>query len=104
MIINREDFITEMAKRNGVTKKASREYTEMFLNTFFELLTEGHTIRFWRLFSARIITSAETNTSVNPNTNPNERMKKPPYKRSSIRLSKGLKEEINEIMNDEEGQ
>ena len=80
MIINREDFITEMAKRNGVTKKASREYTEMFLNTFFELLTEGHTIRFWRLFSARIITSAETNTSVNPNTNPNERMKKPPYR------------------------
>lgn len=62
LIINREDFITEMAKRNGVTKKASREYTEMFLNTFFELLTEGHTIRFWRLFSARILTSAETNS------------------------------------------
>ena len=45
MIINREDFITEMAKRNGVTKKASREYTEMFLNTFFELLTEGPSSR-----------------------------------------------------------
>ena len=72
MIINREGFITEMAKRNGVTKKASREYTEMFLNTFFELLTEGHTIRFWRLFSALIITSAETNTSVNPNTAVNQ--------------------------------
>lgn len=62
LIIKKEDFITEMVKRNGVTKKASREYTEMFLNTFFELLTEGHTIRFWRLFSARILTSAEANS------------------------------------------
>lgn len=63
LIIKKEDFITEMAKRNGVTKKASREYTEMFLNTFFELLTEGHTIRFWRLFSARILTSADIDKS-----------------------------------------
>ena len=102
MIISKEDFITEMAKRNGVTKKASREYLNLVLKTFFELLVEGHVIRFHELFSATIITASATNTSANsPKVNAKERMEQPPYKRFSIRLSKKLKKEINKIMKDD---
>lgn len=106
MIINKEEFITEMAKRNGVTKKASREYTDLFLKTFFELLTEGYTIRFCRLFSAFMVTG-QNYVSVNDfNVDASKRVKNKPYKRLKIRLSVGLKKKINEIMmnNEEEGQ
>lgn len=102
MIISREDFITEMASRNGVTKKASREFTEMFLNTFIDLLLEGNTIRFWNLFTAKIITSSMGGKSLE-NTNSSSTESKP-YKRFSIKVSKVLKDEVNEIMNEEEGQ
>lgn len=38
MIINKKEFINRMAEKGGVTKCSCKQYLDLVLDTFFELL------------------------------------------------------------------
>ena len=92
MTINKEEFITRMAKKGGVTKCSCREYVDLMLATLFELLTEGINIRFVRYFKAEI---AEAKEKEIYDISTKGRTILPAHKCIKIRVSKAIQEKFN---------
>lgn len=93
MLINKKEFINRMAEKGGVTKCSSEKYLDLVIDTFFDLLKEGHVIRFYNIFKAELVTViGKTSTDfVNGG-----RLYIPPHKKIKVMWYKNLRKFINE--------
>jgi len=94
MTINKEEFITRMAKKGGVTKCSCREYVDLMLATLFELLAEGINIRFVRYFKAEV---AEAKEKEIYDISTKGRTILLAHKCIKIRVSKAIQEKFNNV-------
>lgn len=93
MTINKKEFINRMAENGQKTKCSCREYFDLMFDTFYELLEEGETIRFQKMFNAEVKTTPER-----PARNPQngEICIVPERKRIRIKISESLRDKLNE--------
>ncbi len=93
MVINKKDFIDHMAESGGKTKKSCREYLDLVMGTFYDLLKEGKTIKFCRILSAETKITPER-PARNPQTG--EECIVPERKRIKVKISEVLRDGLNE--------
>lgn len=93
MAINKKDFIDYMSEYGGKTKKSCREYLDLVMDTFYELLKEGETIKFSRIMSVGIKTTPERSAR-NPQTG--EECIVPERKIIKVKISEVLRDKLNE--------
>lgn len=93
MAINKKEFINRMAENGHKTKCSCREYFDLVFDTFYELLEEGETIRFQKMFNVEVKTTPER-----PARNPQngEICIVPERKRIKIKISESLRDKLNE--------
>ena len=92
MTINKKEFIDRMAEKGGVTKCSCRKYLDLMLETFFEVLSEGISVRFVRLFTAEVSDMKEKETY---NIATKKKGILPAHKCMKIRFSKVLQRKFN---------
>lgn len=92
MAINKKEFINRMAENGGKTKKSCKEYLDLMLDTFYELLEEGEVIRFNRIMSAKVMITPER-PARNPQTG--EQCIVPERKRIKVTFSEVLRDRLN---------
>lgn len=93
MAINKKDFIDRMSENGGKTKKSCREYLDLVMDTFYDLLKEGEIIRFCRILSAETKITPER-PARNPQTG--EACIVPERKRIKVKISEILRDRLNE--------
>lgn len=93
MAINKKEFINRMAKNGRVTKKSCREYLDLMLDTFNELLQDGENIKFYGIMSAETKTTPER---VARNPQNGEECIVPEHKRIKIKIGEPVLRELNE--------
>lgn len=93
MAINKKEFINRMAESGQVTKKSCREYLDLVLDTFYELLEEGEEIKFYGVLNAEAKLTPER-----PARNPQngEKCIVPEHKRIKIKVSEPVIRKLNE--------
>ena len=89
MAINKKDFIDRMSENGGKTKKSCREYLDLVMDTFYNLLKEGEAIRFFRILSAETKITPER-PAKNPQTG----------KECIVLERKVIKVKISEVLRD----
>ncbi len=99
MIINEKEFINRMAEKGGVTKCSSKKYLYLVIETFLDLLKEGHVIRFYRLFKAELTTVVGKTSTDFANGG---RIYVEPHKKIKMTWSKKLRNRINDDDEEEE--
>lgn len=92
MAINKKQFIDCMAENGGKTKKSCKEYLDLMLDTFYELLEEGEMIRFNKIMSAEVRITPER-PARNPQTG--EECIVPERKRIKVTFSEVLRDRLN---------
>lgn len=92
MAINKKDFIDHMSENSGKTKKSCREYLDLVMDTFYDLLKEGETIRFCRILSVETKITPER-PARNPKTG--EECIVPARKRIKVKISEVLRDKLN---------
>ena len=92
MAVNKKDFINCMAENGNKTKKSCREYLDLMLDTFYELLEEGETIRFCRIMNVETKITPER-----PARNPQNGKVciVPERKRIKVTFSEVLRDKLN---------
>ena len=93
MSINKKEFINRMAEKGGKTKCSCKEYLELVLDTFYEVLEEGETIRFHKIISAETKVTPER-PARNPKTG--DKCIVPEHKRIKIKVSETVINRLNE--------
>ena len=92
MAIYKKQFIDCMAANGKKTKKSCREYLDLMLDTFYELLREGETVRFTGIMTTKIKTTPER-PARNPKTG--EKFIVPERKRIKVTFSEALRDRLN---------
>lgn len=82
-----------MAEKGGVTKCSCKQYLDLVLDTFFELLKEGCIIRFHNVFKVELITVVGKTSTDFVNGG---RLFIPPHKKIKFMWYKNLRKAINE--------
>lgn len=92
MAVNRKAFIDRMAENGDRTKKSCKEYLDLMLDTFYELLEEGETILFTGIMKAETKITPER-----PARNPQngEVCIVPERKRIKVTFSEVLRDRLN---------
>ncbi len=92
MAVNRKAFIDRMAENGDRTKKSCKEYLDLMLDTFYELLEEGETILFTGIMKAETKITLER-----PARNPQngEVCIVPERKRIKVTFSEVLRDRLN---------
>ncbi len=93
MAINKKEFMNRMAENGQVTKKSCREYLDLMLDTFYEFLEEGETVKFYGIMSAEAKTIPER-MARNPQNG--EECIVPEHKRVKIKVSETVLRNLNE--------
>ena len=97
MVINKEEFITRMAKKGNTTKRACRQYLNLMLSTMFELLREGAVIKFRRIFKIEVTNASKKETY---NISTKERFVLPEHKCIKVRISRTVQDKFNKEINE----
>ncbi len=93
MAINKKAFIDRMAENGNVTKKSCKQYFDLMMDTFLELLREGEKIKLRRIMNAEAKTTPER---VGRNPQNGEECIVPEHKRIRIRFSEIALKKLNE--------
>ena len=96
MVINKEEFITRMAKKGNTTKRACKQYLNLMLDTLLELLREGAVIKLRKIAKIEVTNVPEKETY---NISTEERFVLPEHKCIKVRVSKKLQEKFNKEIN-----
>ena len=99
MVINKEEFITRMAKKGNTTKCSCRWYLNLMLSTMFELLCEGAVIKFRRIAKVEVTNASKKETY---NIATKERFVLPEHKCIKVRVSKLVQDKFNKAFCEEE--
>ncbi len=92
MVINKRRFIDRMAENGEKTKKSCKEYLDLMLDTFYELLEDGEVVKFNKIMSAEVRTTPER-PARNPQTG--EECIVPERKRIKVTFSEVLRDRLN---------
>lgn len=93
MRINKKKFIEQMAKNGHTTQVSCRKYLDLAFQTFYELLEDGHEIKFSKVLTAKVVTTPQRPAIV-PKSG--IRCIIPERKRIKVKISKVLKDKLNE--------
>ena len=92
MAVNKKQFIKQMAKNGHTTQLACREYLNLALDTFYELLRDGKEIKLYGILSAELKTMPDR-MERNPQTV--KEFMLPDHKLVKIKISHTLREKLN---------
>lgn len=92
MAVNKKEFINRMAENGNKTKKSCREYFDLVMDTFYDLLEEGEKIRFCRIMNVEVKTTPER-PARNPQTG--DVCIVPKRKRIKVTFSEVLRDKLN---------